>query len=200
MKNVFEKYNLIADWFAAHRYQGLIEKGYLDKLIKHVGKNAAILDLGCGTGMPIMDYLTNQGMHVTGVDASYRMLEIAKKHRPSAEFIQSDMRSLSLDRKFDAIVAWHSFFHLPAEDQPSMFQIFEDHLEDHGVLIFTSGTAHGVSWGENGGELLFHASLDPNQYESLLEEHHFHVLEHIIDDPECGEATVWMAQLHQTPS
>jgi len=192
---VFESYNIIASWFAENRYQGLIEKAYLDKIIEVLGKGSSILDLGCGTGMPMMGYLLSQGMQVTGVDASHRMLEVAKKNLPFADFRQADMRELSLGEKFDAIIAWDSFFHLPSDDQPAMFDIFKKHLNPGGILMFTSGKELGEVWGMNGGENLFHASLDKAQYQSLLETRGFHVLEYKEDDPDCGNATVWMAQL-----
>lgn len=194
-RNAFEAYNIIANWYSENRHQGLMEKAYLDKLIAITGKGANVLDLGCGTGMPMMNYLIIQGMHVTGVDASYRILDIARNNLPSADFVQADMRQLSLNRKFDVIIAWHSFFHLPPEDQPSMFNVFKSHLNTGGVLLFTSGNEHGETWGMNEGTKLFHGSLDTRQYQSLLEAHHFHILEYKEDDPECGNATVWMAQL-----
>jgi len=194
-KNVFEAYNVIADWFSENRYRGLMERAYLDSLIKITGKRANILDLGCGTGVPIMNYLLSQGMQVMGADASYRMLDIAKRNFPSVDFIQADMRQLSLSRKFDAIIAWHSLFHLPPEDQPSMFPIFKSHLHTNGVLLFTSGKEYGETWVINEGTNLFHGSLDTHQYQSLLETHGFRILQYREDDPECGNANVWMAQL-----
>lgn len=190
-QNVFETYNIIAEWFAQNRYQGLMEKVYLDKLIEMLDDGASVLDLGCGTGMPMMGYLLQQGLQVTGVDASYRILEIAKSNLPHAEFVQADMRTLALHRKFDAIIAWHSFFHLPSEDQPAVFNIFREHLNPRGLLLFTSGTTAGEAWGINGGENLFHASLDTAEYQSLLEAHHFRVLVYKENDPD----TIWMAQL-----
>lgn len=105
------------------------------------------------------------------------------------------MRQLSLNQKFDAIIAWHSFFHLPPEDQPFMFDIFKSHLNSNGILLFTSGKEHGEAWGMNGGTNLFHGSLGAHQYRSLLEAHNFRILQHTEDDPDCGNATVWMAQL-----
>lgn len=194
-QNVFEAYNLIADWFSeSRRNQGLIEKSYLDQLIAMVGKTGTVLDLGCGTGMPMMGYLIDEGLQVTGVDASERMLEIARQHLPDAEFICSDMRKFSVDRKFDAIIAWHSFFHLPSEDQPAMFGIFKAHLNPGGVLLFTSGKTRGEAWGMNGGENLFHASLNTEEYQLLLEKNGFSVLVYREDDPECGYATVWFVR------
>lgn len=68
-------------------------------------------------------------------------------------------------------------------------------MNANGILLFTSGPDAGEVWGENGGENLYHASLSPDEYNQLLEKHGFKVLVHKISDPDCGEATVWLAQL-----
>jgi len=193
-KNVYEVYNKIANWFSENRYTGLFEKQWLDELIAHIPVNAPVLDLGCGTGKPILEYLVSKNLNVTGVDASSEILKIAKTNFPVTEFILQDMRLLNLGRKFDAIIVWHSFFHLPAADQPAMFERFAEHLNPNGILLFTSGTENGEAWGMNGGENLFHASLSAKEYEDLLNKHNFKVLKHLIKDPDCNFDTVWMAQ------
>ncbi|WP_426326137.1 class I SAM-dependent methyltransferase [Pedobacter sp. R-06] len=193
-KNAYKAYNKMGKWFAENRYAGLEEKTYLDDLLKRLPPNASILDLGCGSGKPILEYLISQNVNVLGIDASEQMLELAKLNFPDTRFVLKDMRKLDLGEKFDAIIAWHSLFHLPADDQPGMFSIFRRHLKPNGVLLFTSGTDRGEVWGMNGGENLFHASLDTEEYRSLLESNHFDVLGHIINDPDCGGANVWMAQ------
>jgi 2-polyprenyl-3-methyl-5-hydroxy-6-metoxy-1,4-benzoquinol methylase len=192
--NVYKVYNKIATWFSENRYTGLMEKAYLDDVIDKAGAQASVLDLGCGTGDPILKYLLSRGLNVTGVDASSQMLEIARTSFLSTKFILQDMRQLALNTKFDVIIAWHSFFHLPAADQPAMFEIFAKHLNPKGILLFTSGTEHGEAWGMNGGENLFHASLASKEYEDLLQKNNFKVLKHVISDPDCGGATVWMAE------
>lgn len=193
-KYVYKVYDKIAQWFYANRPQTLMEKNYLDKMINHLPQNATVLDLGCGTGEPILRYLLEQGVNVIGVDASTAILKIAQANFPSTKFILRDMRQLDLGKKFDAIIAWHSFFHLSADDQPAMFPLFTKHLNTNGILIFTSGTQHGEAWGMNGGESLFHASLDTDAYRLILEKHNFEILSHTVEDPECGGATVWIAQ------
>ena len=193
-ENVYKVYNKIATWFSENRPTGLMEKGYLDDLITRLPTNATILDLGCGIGNQILKYLASKKLDVVGVDASTGMLKIAQANFPLIEFILQDMRFLNLNKKFDAIIAWHSFFHLPASDQPAMFQRFEEHLNPNGILLFTSGTKNGEAWGINGGENLFHASLNTKEYEDLLKKHHFEILNHKINDPDCGFATVWMAR------
>jgi 2-polyprenyl-3-methyl-5-hydroxy-6-metoxy-1,4-benzoquinol methylase len=194
-RNAVETYNTIANWFAENRLQELIEKPYLDRVINIVGPGANVLDLGCGTGMPVMKYLLENGMNVVGVDASERILEIAKRNFPAVHFLPADMRRLSLDKKFHAIIAWNSFFHLPSEDQPAMFNIIKEHLSENGVFLFTSGKEWGEAWGVNGGENLFHASLNTDQYQLLLQQYQMRVLLYNENDPECENATVWLAQL-----
>lgn len=192
--NVFKVYDKIASWYAKHRDVGLIEKNYLDRVIDFLPNECKVLDLGCGTGKPILEYLQRKSINVTGVDASGKMLEIARSSFPMTEFILQDMRHLNLGKRFDAIIAWHSFFHLPVADQPAMFKVFQEHLNCNGILLFTSGYEQGETWGINGGENLFHASLDQKEYKDLLIKHNFEILDCVRRDPDCGYATIWMAQ------
>jgi len=53
-QNVFLVYNKISVWFDENRPQDLYEKKYLDPLISLLGEGASVLDLGCGTGKPIL--------------------------------------------------------------------------------------------------------------------------------------------------
>ncbi|KQQ91921.1 class I SAM-dependent methyltransferase [Massilia sp. Leaf139] len=189
-----QAYEDIADWFDRHRTRTLMEQPYLDLLLQHLERGAAILDLGCGTGEPILRYLLERSCAVTGVDASAAMLAIAGKRFPGTPFVHADMRSLPFGRGFDAIVAWHSLFHLPHDGQRAMFARFARHLHPCGILMFTSGSAQGETWSDNGGALLYHASLNSAEYRGLLEANGFRVLRHTQDDAACGGATVWIAQ------
>jgi cyclopropane fatty-acyl-phospholipid synthase-like methyltransferase len=193
-KNVYKVYNKIGRWFAENRYADSVEKAYLNDILQQLPTDAKVLDLGCGDGKPILEYFIKHEINVLGVDASEQMIGLAKINFPSTRFLLKDMRELDLDEKFDAIIAWHSFFHLPAADQPDMFNIFRRHLNPNGILLFTSGTERGEVWGMNGGENLFHASLATAEYQTLMQLTQFEVLKHTINDPDCGGANVWMAQ------
>jgi hypothetical protein len=105
------------------------------------------------------------------------------------------MREINLNQQFDVVLAWHSFFHLDQDSQRKMFKIFEKHTKPGGILAFTSGEEEDEVWSDNGGQMLYHASLSTNEYVKLLNENSFKVLLHKIRDSECGEATVWVAQL-----
>ena len=188
-------YDKIAGWFDSNRTRALIERPYLEALAQAVPPGASILDLGCGTGEPILRYLVERGHTVLGVDASAAMIDIASARSQGTRFVVGDMRQLALDETFDAVIAWHSLFHLPHADQRAMFRTFAQRLRPGGVLVFTSGSAEGETWSENGGEALYHASLGLADYRSLLETHGFQVLRLAVDDAACGGATVWIARL-----
>lgn len=192
--NVYKTYEKIANWVDEHRSRKLFEKPYLDRAIAYLKPGATVLDLGCGTGEPIGQYFVDAGFQVTGVDGSAKMLEIARSRCPKIRFILSDMRTIHLNEKFDCVIAWHSFFHLSQDDQKVMFTTFKSHLKTDGVLLFTSGPEAGEVWSDNGGENLYHASLSPDEYKNLLMEHGFALIQHKTSDPECGDATVWLAK------
>ncbi|MNL72505.1 hypothetical protein D3C87_1978270 [compost metagenome] len=75
-----------------------------------------------------------------------------------------------------------------------MFPRFAKHAKPGAALIFTSGPSEGVAIGEWQGRSLYHASLGAQEYRILLKENDFQVLEHRTEDPECGGATIWLAQ------
>jgi hypothetical protein len=104
------------------------------------------------------------------------------------------MRALALGEQFDGLIAWHSLFHLSQDDQRPIFPRFAAHSKPGAILMFTSGPEKGVSIGEWQGEPLHHASLDPDDYRRLLSENGFEVIDHKLRDPECGEATLWIAR------
>jgi len=60
--------------------------------------------------------------------------------------------------------------------------------------MFTTGTSHGEAIGAYAGEPLYHASLDPAEYRSLLRHNGFQVISHVIKDPNCGHRTIWLAR------
>lgn len=191
---VYEVYEKIIDWFDDARTKSLMESEYLNLIVKTIPQEGSILDLGCGTGEPIAQFFIEKGFKVTGVDGSKKMIELCKKRFPSERWVVYDMREINLHQQFDAILAWHSFFHLDHDSQRNMFKVFESHIKPGGILAFTSGDEEGEVWSDNGGQQLYHASLSTKEYNSLLESSSFKVLVHKVRDPECGEATVWVAQ------
>ncbi|QPH55065.1 class I SAM-dependent methyltransferase [Pontivivens ytuae] len=176
------------------RPTGVFEQPWLNRLAALLPSGGHVLDLGCGSGVPIARWLMQRGFAVTGVDGAPEMLELARAHLPEAEWIEADMRTLALDRRFDGIVAWDSFFHLTPDAQRAMFPIFAAHLAPGGALMFTSGPAAGEAWGRVGGEPVYHASLDPEEYVALMAAEGLTLRGYLAEDPDCDRHTVWLAR------
>jgi len=155
--------------------------------------NPSILDIGCGSGEPIARYFIEKGCDVTGIDSASALIDMCNERFPDQDWILTDMRGLSLDRRFDGILAWNSFFHLCPEDQRRMFPIFRRHAGPKAAVMFTSGPSHGEAIGTYRGKPLYHGSLDGAEYLSLLDQNGFDVLSHVVEDPNCGRHTVWLA-------
>lgn len=175
------------------RGRSLQERAWLDRFLAFIPPGGTVLDVGCGMGEPIAAYLLQQGVHVLGVDASPSMIARCRQRFPDSEWMVADMRELELGMRFDGIVAWDSFFHLGMGDQRSMFSRFAAHARAGAPLMFTSGTSEGEAIGSYCGEALYHASLTPAEYRTLLATNGFVVREFVASDASCGNHTVWLA-------
>lgn len=194
MTDVRAVYEAVAQEFDRDRSKSLMERFYLDRVLAHLVDGASVLDIGCGSAEPIAKFFIDNSCCVTGVDAAAAMIALCRGRYPDQTWIEGDMRSLDLGRRFDAVIAWDSFFHLSAGDQRAMFPVFAQHAAPGAPLLFTSGPQAGVAMGEIYGHALYHASLDTAEYEQLLAAHGFEVLLHRVEDPDCGKHTVWLAR------
>lgn len=199
-ENIIQIYKKHGRAWTELRGDFLYEQAWLDRFLSIIPKHSKILDLGCGSGVPIARYLIENSCSIVGVDASDTMLEMAKQNFPEQTWIQADMRDIELDlklnqkldQKFQAILAWDSFFHLTQEDQRKMFEQFSKFTEHGAALMFTSGPEHGEVVGNLFGNALYHASLSANEYRELLNQYGFEVVKMIVEDVECAGHTVWL--------
>jgi trans-aconitate methyltransferase len=182
------------DWIESRASSSLFERPWLDRFRALLPRAAPILDIGCGSAEPMAAYLIAAGHPVVGVDSSPAMIDACRQKFPEQEWTVADMRALALQRKFAGMLAWDSFFHLCPDDQRAMFAVFAAHAAPQSALMFTSGPAHGEAIGSLAGEPSYHASLDTAEYRSLLDRNGFRVASHVVEDPDCGGHTVWLAQ------
>ncbi|BAK67907.1 conserved hypothetical protein [Sphingobium sp. SYK-6] len=100
---------------------------------------AAILDLGCGSGMPMAETLIDAGFELFGIDASPRMIEAFRARfpdRPSA--CEAAQDSTFFHRPFDAVIAIGLLFLLPPEDQRALVNRVAGALHPGGRFLFTA--------------------------------------------------------------
>ena len=122
------------------------EAQFIHQLLKtHAPATQSILELGCGTGKHAA-LLAELGYEVYGVDLSADMLEQAEKRLPTLnpevasklKFSQGDVRTVRVDRQFDAVISlFHVFsYQTTNQDLEAAFATAKAHLKPGGLLIF----------------------------------------------------------------
>ena len=193
-ETVIDLYRAHAAEFDQSRGKDMREAPWFDRFLSLMPASSHILDIGCGSGEPIARYCIERGCAVTGIDASEELIALCRSRFPEHCWHVEDMRQLDIGQQFDGLIAWHSFFHLTPDDQRLMFPRFASHAKSGAALMFTSGPTAGEVIGEWQGRPLYHASLSAEEYRQLLHDNGFRVLHHRVEDPQCGGATVWLAQ------
>jgi ubiquinone/menaquinone biosynthesis C-methylase UbiE len=93
-----------------------------------------VLDAGCGTGY-LSKKLCGQGAHVTGIDFSERMIEIARAHHPALDFRVDSCAALRTvnDEHFDLVIANYVLMDTP--DLQGTLHAFHRVLKPDGVAV-----------------------------------------------------------------
>ena len=191
--DVIAVYRRHAEAWTTARGSRLSERGWLDQFAALLPSTGSVLDLGCGSGIPIARELVDRGLSVTGVDGAPEMIALFQANLPSQRAFVADMRALTLNVRFSGVIAWDSFFHLTPDAQRAMFPLFGQHAGPRAALMFTCGPSYGEAIGDLEGEPLYHASLDLEEYRMLLDANGFDVAAQVTEDPACRR-TVWLAQ------
>ncbi len=190
MPGVYERR---AEQFDAQRTKNLFEKPMLDRFLSQLTPGGTVADIGCGAGEPIAGYILDEGFDLIGVDASQAMLELARDRFPDIDFRQGDMRELELGCQVDGLISWDAFFHLSQDEQRDALPRFARHVRPGGGMMFTVGPGVGEVTGTVGGELVYHASLSPDEYHEIARKEGFAHSFHWPEDPDCcGRSVLWM--------
>jgi 2-polyprenyl-3-methyl-5-hydroxy-6-metoxy-1,4-benzoquinol methylase len=141
----------------SYRYRGDAEEprkyaAWLSRLRERVPAGAAVLDLGCGCGVPLARDLAAGGYEVTGVDLSAVQVERARQLVPAGRFLHADAAQVSFPASsFDVVVCLYMLFHLPLAEQPVLLRRIARWLRPGGWLLMTA--AHRAWTGTEDGWL-----------------------------------------------
>jgi 2-polyprenyl-3-methyl-5-hydroxy-6-metoxy-1,4-benzoquinol methylase len=111
---------------------------------KTLARGAAVVDLGCGPGIPITEILVTEGLNVYGIDAAPSFVQAFRRNLPNTPIAcEAVQDSKFFDRTFDGVLAWGFMFVLSSEDQRGLIQRIGDILVPGGRLLFTSPAEMG---------------------------------------------------------
>jgi len=132
--NLKETYNKIAkDWHKEKRTDTWWIEG-TDTFISLLKPGSSVLDAGCGPGIK-SKYLSDNSLRVTGIDFSEKLIEIARREVPKAEFMVMGMKDVrGLACEFDAIFMQASLLHIPKREALSVLSGLVSKLKPGGYL------------------------------------------------------------------
>lgn len=132
------------DKCAANWDEGMIRD---DKVINNILDNAKVaqkcrvLDVACGTGVLIPDYISRNVEMVTAIDISPEMIKIAKSkfHQSNVRFICGDVMVSDIGKDYDSIIIYNAFPHFSQPEK--LIEVLSGKLKPGGRLT----VAHGMS-------------------------------------------------------
>lgn len=177
-KNSYNR--IIDDWIKA-RNNSIVNKPIID-FADRINTNGNILDIGCGTGLPIDKYFSERNFSIIGIDASDKMLEIAKSNEiKNTQFFLSDFFNFDSNERFDGIIAWDSLFHFPKQRQKDIYSKVYSLLNPGGFFLFTHGKEENEHIDEMFGEQFYYSCLSKDFVLDLMNEIGFE-LEYSIEE------------------
>jgi 2-polyprenyl-3-methyl-5-hydroxy-6-metoxy-1,4-benzoquinol methylase len=127
------------DWDRNRKTLPAKDNALFEYFIESLPPEANILDLGCGTGVPIAQLLANQGFKITGIDRSAKLIQKAQGYVPTASFHQAEIEDYKIEKTYEGIVLWDVIFHLPRALHKPIIERIYDSLTPQGLLILSSG-------------------------------------------------------------
>ena len=162
----------------------------LDEATRDLSPGAAVLDLGCGAGVPVTSWLARRGFAVKGVDLSERQIGLARRLVPGVTFIRADMSELDFEPEtFEAVIAFHSIIHVPRADHPALLADVHRWLRPGGrflaTLTVTDFEGEEGDW-EGWGAAMRWSHYDGETNVEMLRETGFELL---YAEPRTGKGT-----------
>ena len=128
-----------AEWAATEEHQLPTYEATIERI--GLGGGTRVLEVGCGSGV-FLRAAADGGAHVTGLDASPALLELARERVPEADLLAGDLQFLPYaDDSFDVVAGFNSFFF--ASDIVAA-------LREAGRVAVPGGTVVIQVWGRHG--------------------------------------------------
>lgn len=165
-----DSYNKIAHvWGSARNKFFGREREYIDTVLSTVHVGSTILDMGCGTGHPMAEYIISQGRHVLGVDQSEEILAIAMRNFPHEKWVLFPMETYDPREGYQGAIIWDSLFHVRrTEHEPILRKVVRGLPSGGRVMLTVGGSAHPAFTDFMYGQEFYYDSNTPEETEQFL--------------------------------
>ncbi|MGW4772889.1 class I SAM-dependent methyltransferase [Nocardia sp. NPDC004278] len=198
-------YNALSDRYDEAFRGGTKYEAWLRELDRHVVAAGTVLDLGCGSGMPVARTLAGSGRRVIGVDISDVQIDKARALVPTAEFICADAATIHFEPgSFDAVVCLYALIHMPLDEQSLLLTRIAEWLRPNGWFVTTTGhdswTGIDPNW-LGGDATMWWSQADAATYRSWLTQAGLTVVgEEFVPEGTSGHTLFWtVKEPHGTP-
>ncbi|MCZ6807746.1 MAG: methyltransferase domain-containing protein, partial [Deltaproteobacteria bacterium] len=115
-----------------------LECDFIERALR-IPAGSRVLDVGCGLGMQTVE-LASRGYHLVGLDISPTMIsrayDEAEDRGLQIDFIRGDMREVTFEEPFDALLCWGTTFGYFSEEENELaLRQFHQALRPHGMLL-----------------------------------------------------------------
>ncbi|MFZ1866781.1 MAG: class I SAM-dependent methyltransferase [Polyangiales bacterium] len=115
-----------------------VECDFIERALR-IPVGSHVLDVGCGLGAQTVE-LASRGYHLVGLDISPTMVsranDEAEDHGLHIDFVRGDMREMTFEEPFDALLCWGTTFgYFDEEDNERTVRQFHRALKPSGVLL-----------------------------------------------------------------
>jgi len=178
-KKIVERgYDELAEKYLQIRKLEARDITFINLLFERVSRDGRILDLGCGSGVPLTRMMAERYI-VIGIDISQNQIDLARKNVPGVEFIKQDMTAITFpEGSFDAVISYLAILHVPRDEKICLFKNIFKILKKGGILLMAIGQDDWVS--EPGDELLgtpmYWSQFGTEKTKTILEEIGFEIL------------------------
>ena len=162
-----QEYDQIYEWYLETRNH-VTGVNSVKSAFSFLGDRSTVVDLGCGTGIPLTATLNNIGLRVIGVDSSPKMIGAFKKNLPGCETQLTPIQDYVFSNNtISGVLCWGCMFHLPPEDQISVLNNVFSSVSIGGRFLFTSAKEKDSTTGEMDGVTFSYCSLGSDKYNEL---------------------------------